>query len=120
MSVLLKNNARSTLATAISSVDTLIRVRVGHGDMFPTPTKPDEWFPVTIEDESGNIEVCRASLRNGDAISVQRGAEGSKARAFVAGAAVELRPTAGALADLPGMGGGSKLLLNVTDAKLEG
>ncbi|AXF51448.1 tail fiber protein [Erwinia phage Pavtok] len=120
MTVLLKNHARSTLATAVSSVDTLIRVRVGHGDMFPSPTASDEWFPLSIEDESGNIEVCRASLRNGDAISVQRGAEGSQARSFVAGAAVELRLTAGALADLKGMGGSGKVLLNVNDAKLEG
>lgn len=120
MTVLLKNNARTTLATAISSVDTLIRVRVGHGDMFPIPATEDEWFPMSIEDESGNIEIVRAFARNGDAISVQRAAEGTQARAFIAGVAVELRLTAGALADLNGAAAPAKVLASVSDAKLEG
>jgi len=113
MGVVLTNNARSLLAASISATDTVVRVRVGHGDRYPMPKNADEWFPLTLEDESGNVEIMRAVSRSGDSIEVQRGAEGTQPRAFNAGDAVELRITAAALKDL-GSGGGSGGTVNVS------
>ena len=100
MGLLLKNNARSTLSASITATDTTIRVRVGHGVRFPQPSATGDWFPLTLEDESGNIEILRATARQGDMITVTRGAEGTQPRAFIAGDAIELRITAEALKDL--------------------
>lgn len=100
MSLKLTNNARSILAVSISSSETVVRVKVGHGVKFPVLTNPDDWFPLALEDDSGNIEYLRATAREGDSITVQRGAEGSQARAFSAGDLCELRLTAGALDEL--------------------
>lgn len=97
MGLLLTNNARSTLSAAINETEQSIRVRVGHGDRFPTPRKAGDWFPVTLEDQSGNIEILRATARKGDVLTVVRGAEGTQARAFAAEDLVELRLTAAAV-----------------------
>lgn len=106
MAVLLKNNARSSLSAAISATDTTIRVRVGHGDRFPQPSAAGDWFPLTLEDVSGNIEILRATGRQGDIITVQRGAEGTQARSFTSGDVVELRATAAVFAAQASGGGG--------------
>ncbi len=100
MSVIFSNNARSLLAASITATDTSIRVRVGHGDRYPQPSAAGDWFPLTLEDENGNIEILKATGRQGDLINVQRGAEGTQPRAFTAGDAVELRATAAAIKDL--------------------
>ena len=109
MGLLLKNNARSTLSASITAMDTTIRVRVrvGHGDRFPQPSASGDWFPLTLEDESGRIEILRATARQGDVITVTRGAEGTQARSYVAGDAVELRATAAVFANISGGGGDS-------------
>lgn len=119
MGLLLKNNARSTLSAAISATNNTIRVRVGHGDRFPLPEKAGDWFPLTLEDQSGNIEILRATERAGDLITVQRGAEGTQPLAFTAGDAVELRPTAAALKDLQGGGGTPQTVsVSISDGQL--
>lgn len=123
MGVLFTNNARSLLAASVSATDTVIRVRVGHGDRYPLPKAADDWFPLTLEDESGNIEIMRAISRSGDSITVQRGAENTQARAYTAGDAVELRLTAAALADLAAGGGGGGVggvAVSISDATLGG
>ena len=97
MTVKFTNNARSTLANAISNTDTVIRVRVGHGSKFPVIAETGDWFPLALEDDSGNIEYLRATARSGDSITVQRGSEGSLARAYGAGDVCELRLTSEAL-----------------------
>lgn len=107
MAVLLTNNARSLLAASITSSEGDLRVRVGHGDRFPMPKVAGDWFPLTLEDESGNIEIMRATARNGDTITVERGSEGTIARAFNSGDAVELRATAAVFAAISAGGGGA-------------
>ena len=116
MGLLLKNNARSTLSASITATDTIIRVRVGHGDRFPQPSASGDWFPLTLEDESGNIEILRATARQGDVITVTRGAEGTQARSFVSGDAVELRATAAVFAN--SSGGGEIIAVSISDAQL--
>ena len=121
MGLLLKNNARSTLSASITATDTTIRVRVGHGDRFPQPSATGDWFPLTLEDESGSIEILRATARQGDMITVTRGAEGTQARSYVAGNAVELRATAAVFANSSGGGGGGDdeiVAVSISDAQL--
>jgi hypothetical protein len=96
MSVLLKNNARSTLATGINDSTTTISVAASTGSRFPSPVGGD-WFPLALEDASGNIEYCKCTARSGDTLTVERAQEGSAAHAFSAGDAVELRLTAAAI-----------------------
>lgn len=118
MGVVLTNNARSLLATAITVNETVVRVRVGHGERYPLP-KADEWFPLTLEDINGNIEIMRAVSRSGDSITVQRGAEGTQPRSFNAGDAVELRLTAAAFIELKlGGGTGGTVSVSISDATL--
>lgn len=119
MGLLLKNNARSTLSASITATDTTIRVRVGHGDRFPQPSASGDWFPLTLEDDSGSIEILRATARQGDVITVTRGAEGTQARSYVAGNAVELRATAAVFANSSGSGGDDEIIaISISDAQL--
>lgn len=113
MAVLLSNNARSLLAASITVSDTMVRVRAGHGDRFPNPTNVGDWFPLTLEDANGAIEIMKATSRSGDIITVQRGAESTQPRAFNTGDAVEHRVTAAALEDIRN-GGLTASLLSVS------
>lgn len=97
MAVKLVNNARSTLATAITATETVVRVRVGHGIKFPVLSVSGDWYPLALEDDSGNIEYLRCTARSGDSMTVERGAEGTQARSYSAGDVCQLRLTAGAL-----------------------
>lgn len=118
MGVLLKNNARSVLATAVTSTATVIRVRVGHGDRFPQPQAAGDWFPLTLEDGDGNIEITRAISRSGDSITVQRGAEGTLPRSYSIGDAVELRLTSAALANEDTGGSTNPITVSISDGSL--
>lgn len=102
MAVQITNNARSLLAVSISATDPVVRVRVGHGQRFPALSDPDDWFPLAVEDEQGNIEFMKAIGRSGDRIDVLRGQEGTAPRAFQAGSHVQLRLTQTAMEELSG------------------
>lgn len=102
MSVLLKNNAASNLSVAISARDQFIKLGVGHGARFPQPSSTGDWFPLTLQNDSGKIEIVHAKARTGDEIKVKRGAEDTVAIAFSAGDTVELRLTVAALLELTG------------------
>ncbi len=119
MTVLFSNNARSQLAASISAGDTAVRVRVGHGDRYPKPSAAGDWFPLTLEDADGNIEILRATDRQGDLITVQRGAEGTQPRAFTTGDAVELRMTAAAINEVQNGGGTPQnVSVSISDGQL--
>lgn len=107
MGVKLKNNARSRLAASISAITVTINVLTGHGSRFPTLNIEDDWFPLAIENEAGQIEYLRCTARVGDAMTVERGAEGSEPLAFNAGDLVQLRLTAASVGLAGGGGGGS-------------
>lgn len=59
--------------------------------------QPAERFLVSLFNSDG-LEIVQATARTGDTITVTRGAEGTIARTFIAGDAVELRMTAGVFA----------------------
>lgn len=100
MTVLLTNNARSTLLSGINALQTEIRLRAGGGNTLPTITAPGQWFPITIEDSLGNIEIMRVIARSGDVLTVKRAQEGTTAKSFSANDVVELRLTVGAMQEL--------------------
>ena len=100
MTVLLTNNARSTLLNGINALQTEIRLRAGGGNTFPTITAAGQWFPITIEDALGNIEIMRVIARSGDVFTVKRAQEGTTAKSFSANDVVELRLTVGAMQEL--------------------
>lgn len=100
--VMLTNNAVTRLASSLTTGATSLSVSAGDGAKFPAPSG-GEWFPVTIIKASGSLEITRCTARSGDVLTVSRGQEGTAAQAFSAGDRVELRLTAGAVADVVAM-----------------
>lgn len=96
------NNSRALLTASISALDTSLAVEVAKADSFPVGNTtnhlaPVDWFKAAIEDSSGNIEIVYVGTRasgSGVFSVLLRGQEGTAARAFAAGAVVELRVTA--------------------------
>lgn len=99
MSLKLANNASSTIAAAVGPGDTSMSVASGEGTKFPTLAAGD-WFPATAITASGAVEIVKVTARAGDVMTVTRAQDGTAARAFAAGDALELRMTAGAYGEL--------------------
>lgn len=101
MTVLLTNNATSTLAASISDAATAITIQAPDVGKFPSPTG-DDWSPITVVNASGNLEIMRCTGRSGATLTVERGKEGTTAFAFDAGDRVDIRLTAGTLTETLG------------------
>lgn len=99
MVVLLTNNARSTLAGALTDIGTTLSVQTGDAAKFPSPTG-DDWFPVTVVKADGTYEIMRCTGRAAAVLTVERAQEGTTAVAFDAGERIDLRLTAGAIAQI--------------------
>jgi microcystin-dependent protein len=99
MGVLFTNNATSTLAADIAAGAVSLTVQAADAAKFPSPTAGN-WSPVTVVDLLGNIEIMRCTARAGAVLTVTRAQEGTAAMAFTAGARVDHRLTAAALAAL--------------------
>lgn len=97
MSIRITNNATARLSAAIGATDTFIYLTPGAGDKFPLLTSTGDWFPVTIVNSAGELEIVKCTARNDDRLTVVRAQEETTARAFAAGNIIELRLTAGAL-----------------------
>ena len=99
---LFANNADSKLNGAIDSAALAITVQTGEGARFPNPTGGD-FFLVTLFDKVGaaetNHEIVKCTARAGDVLTIVRAQEGTTARAFGNDTPVELRVTAGTMAD---------------------
>jgi microcystin-dependent protein len=98
MAAKLKNNAVSKFAAGLATNGTAVTVMPGEGAKFPAPTGTD-WFPLYLIKADGTFEICKATARAGDVITVVRAQEGTAALTFVAGERVELRYTAAAYDD---------------------
>lgn len=94
MSQLFTNNASGTLSVQAEIVDTSLTLQTNEGQLFPVPTGGD-FFRVTLEDTSGNIEVVTCTDNSNDILAVTRARENTTAKVFPSGSKVELRPTAG-------------------------
>jgi hypothetical protein len=98
--LIFKNNATSRLGIDTDAGSATLTVLANEGDRFPLPGT-DEIFKVTIEDRrTGQIEIAHCTARNGDILTVTRGQEGTLAQAFLYGATVSHRMTAGTFQDL--------------------
>jgi len=96
VTVLLRNNAETTLATALGS--SALGMTVVNGGRFPQPGV-GEYFYVTITAPSGLFEIVKVTSRTGDALGIVRAQAGTAALDFIAGSRVELRVTAQAITD---------------------
>lgn len=104
---LFKNNSAATLSAelpATGGFSTTLRVNTGQGAYFPSPGA-GEAFRLTIQ--SGNqIEIVECTSRVGDVLTVARAVEpvgtasSGTAYTWPIGSAVDLRITAGVLADV--------------------
>lgn len=97
MSITLTNNAHTTLAANISSIDTILYV--DDASSFPALGASD-YFNMTIESTSGTYEIVRVTQISGTTFTVTRGQENTIAVPFNIGARVELRITVQNLEDL--------------------
>lgn len=100
MAVIFANNASSKLSASITLVATAVAVTAGEGIKFPNPS-PGDWFPLTLVNSGGVVEILRCTARTGDVLTVLRAQESTAAFAFSAGDRIELRLTKAALAELP-------------------
>jgi len=83
MITLFANNAKTTLASSITSTTTAITVAAGTGALFPSPTT-GQGFRVTFNSIStpSLYEICICTARSGDTLTVVRGQEGTTASPF--------------------------------------
>lgn len=93
MTMKFTNNASADLASSITSGATSLTVAAGFGALFPSLGAGDYFF-VTLIDPQNNLEIVRVTARSGDVFTIQRAQDGTTARAYAAGAKVELRPVA--------------------------
>ncbi|SFV31368.1 hypothetical protein SAMN05216456_1319 [Devosia crocina] len=122
MAVLLRNNATSLLAADITAGATALTINADQAGLFPTPANGD-WFPLTLLDAAGNMEIVRATARAGATITVVRAQEGTTAKSFGAGSRVDLRMTsavfsaavADAVTDAVASAVGSKAEVNLSN-----
>ena len=97
MSVKFSNNAKTTLSSSISSSATSIAV--ADASVFPS-ISGSEYFYVTFEDLSGNVEIVKVTGVSSNTLTVTRGQESTTARSFSSGDKAENRLTAGGLNDV--------------------
>lgn len=93
------NNATSTLASSINASQTTITVQSAGAALFPTLSAND-WCPITVVDGAGNMEIMKCTGRSTSTLTVVRAQEGTTGKSFSAGARVDVRLTAAALAAL--------------------
>ena len=100
MAIKLKNNAVSTIS-AITATDTTITVGGGDGAKFPSISSGD-WYYVTLTNslDDTSYEIVKVTDITSDTLTVERGAEGTVAKAFSDGDIIEQRATAQTLYDL--------------------
>lgn len=84
------NNAWGNVASAVAAGDTTIALTSGQGQRFPS-TANGNWFYATMIDSNGVLEIVQVTNRTVDVLTVVRGVDGTLAKAFTAGSAIEAR-----------------------------
>ena len=82
MSVKFSNNAKTTLSSWITSSATSIAV--ADASVFPS-ISGSEYFYVTFEDLSGNVEIVKVTAVSSNTLTVVRAQESTTARAYASG-----------------------------------
>jgi hypothetical protein len=93
------NSAYGTLAASINSSATTIVLDAGQGARFPTFNTGDVGY-TTLSDSSNNLEIVKVTARSGDTFTVERGQDGTTARAYAAGDRMDMRPVAACFTSL--------------------
>jgi len=91
------NQAYSILAGSLTNVATSLSVQTGHGSRFAVGTY---YSYITLEDSSGNIEICKLTAQSGDTLTIVRGQDGTTGLAWNIGDIVECRPCKAAITDI--------------------
>jgi hypothetical protein len=97
MPVILKNNAFSTLATAITASDT--GIVVADGSKFPA-LSAGEYFYATLVSPAGTTEIVKVTARVSNSLTVVRAQDGSSAASFQVGARLDMRVNAASISEL--------------------
>ena len=103
MGIVFKNNAKTTLSSAVNNSTTTIPVT--DGSVFPAVnlSGAGTFFLLTLDDESNNeiVKVTSCSGASGNInLTVIRAQEGTTARAFSSGNKAELRFTSGTIDEI--------------------
>lgn len=102
LTLLAANNAQTVLAAGISSSATSMTVNTGTGSLFPSPSAGTSFFKLTFVDAAtGQLtEIVHVTARSGDTMTIERGQEGTVARAWSANDIAANMMTAGTLSYL--------------------
>jgi len=104
--LLMTNNAGTTLASPCGIGNTTVVLATGTGSKFPVPDgSGNQFFPITLVDQSAGIavnEICYCTSRSGDTCTVLRGQEGTAQRNWSTGDVAANLLTAGVLQYLAG------------------
>ena len=104
--IVFANNASAVLAASIGPGDLTIQVAAGYGALFPNPGGGD-YFYVTLESNTGAIEIVQCTARAADNLTVVRAQEGTTAQSFsLTTTRVELRITKAVLDEMLQLSGG--------------
>jgi microcystin-dependent protein len=90
------NNAKTNLATALTSTATTITLTPGAGVKFPQPVGA-QYFVMTLTDAATGLvnEIIYITSRSNDVLTAVRGQEGTLAKAWLIGDYASCFPTAG-------------------------
>jgi hypothetical protein len=96
------NNAKTTLASSITSSQTTITVAPGTGALFPSPVAGISTFTLTLVSatDSSVYEICTCTLRVVDTLTIVRAREGTVATPFSLNDIAGHFDTAGVMTDL--------------------
>lgn len=102
LTLLAANNAQTVLAAGISASATSMTVNSGTGALFPAPSAGVSFFKLTLIDAAtGQLtEIVHVTARSGDTMTIDRGQEGTTARAWSANDIAANMMTAGTLSYL--------------------
>lgn len=102
LTLLAANNAQTVLAAGINSSATSMTVNTGTGALFPSPVSGTSFFKLTLVDAATGLitEIVHVTARSGDTMTINRGQEGTTARAWSANDIAANMMTAGTLSYL--------------------
>jgi hypothetical protein len=93
---LFANNAVSTLSSSVLATDTTFQLAAAGS--FPSPTGGDYfWATLASGSPEATWEVVKVTARSGNTLTVERGQDGTTAKAWSSGTKIELRLTAAAM-----------------------
>ena len=93
MALKIANSAYGTISAGITSSTTVIVLGSGQGARFPSFSLGDFGY-ATLSDSSNNLEIVKITAKTSDTFTVERGQDGTTARAYAAGDRMDMRPVA--------------------------